>query len=294
MANLAAAYSVAGKHELAIPLLKQVVEKRKATLGPDHPKTLQSMNGLGLAYAEAGQLEVGLPLLEQTLVRMQEKLGADDVDTLVTQINVCRFYVVAGKPDRAVPLLEQALPRLKRRPGPEHPYTLICMRNLVDTYEAAGLREKQVELSREYLAVHRKIYPRGDVRIGGVLAKLGLVLLHQGRFTEAEPLLRECLEIRQGKMPDDWLTFNARSMLGAALLGQRKHAEAEALLVQGYEGMKQREAQIPVNSRSRLGEALERVIEFYEASQRPAEAAKWRGLRQGVTSATSPSTRRAN
>ena len=37
-------------------------------------------------------------------------------------------------------------------------------------------------------------------------------------------------------MPDDWPTFNARSMLGGSLLGQKKDAEAEPLLLSRMKG----------------------------------------------------------
>jgi len=39
-------------------------------------------------------------------------------------------------------------------------------------------------------------------------------------------------------------------MLGEALLLQKKYTEAEPLLLQGYEGMKLREAMIPPRARS--------------------------------------------
>ena len=38
---------------------------------------------------------------------------------------------------------------------------------------------------------------------------------------EAEPLLRECLDVRQKKLPDDWLTFNTQSLLGGSLFAQK-------------------------------------------------------------------------
>src|SRR5438046_9890167 len=56
---------------------------------------------------------------------------------------------------------------------------------------------------------------------------------------EAEASARECLVIREKKSPDDWQTFNAKSILGGSLLGQKKYAEAQPLLISGYEGMKQ-------------------------------------------------------
>ena len=46
-------------------------------------------------------------------------------------------------------------------------------------------------------------------------------------------------------MPDDWSRFNTMSQLGGALLGQGRYAEAEPLVIEGYEGMKARAAKIP-------------------------------------------------
>jgi hypothetical protein len=76
-------------------------------------------------------------------------------------------------------------------------------------------------------------------------------------------------------------TFESQSQLGRSLAGQRKNAEAEAHLVQGYEEMKKtaqgsgnRHARsVPVQ---RLSDALERLVQLYDAWGKPAEAAKWR------------------
>ena len=67
---------------------------------------------------------------------------------------------------------------------------------------------------------------------------------NQGKLIEAEPL-RECLEIREAAMADSWLRFNTMSLLGGALLGQGRYAEAEPLVVAGYEGMESRGTTIP-------------------------------------------------
>jgi hypothetical protein len=70
--------------------------------------------------------------------------------------------------------------------------------------------------------------------------------------------------------------INSQSLLGEALLEQQKYAEAEPLLIAGYEGMKQREATIPPQAKSQLPMALERLVRLYEAWGKPDEAAKWR------------------
>jgi tetratricopeptide (TPR) repeat protein len=105
------------------------------------------------------------------------------------------------------------------------------------------------------------------------LAELANSLLQQAKFVEAEPVARECLALRERELPDGWRTFNARSMLGGALLGQKRFAEAEPLLVSGYEGMKQRHASLPPGS-TRPREALQRLVELYEKTDRPERAAE--------------------
>jgi len=68
-------------------------------------------------------------------------------------------------------------------------------------------------------------------------------------------------------------------MLGGALLGQKKYADAEPLLLRGYEGLKQWEKSIPPQAANRLPEALERLIELYTATNKPDEAKKWQAER---------------
>ncbi len=111
-------------------------------------------------------------------------------------------------------------------------------------------------------------------RDAGALAENVLALLQAVKFAEAESPARECLRLREKLMPDDWRTCNAQSMLGGSLLGQKKYAEAAPLLLSGYEGMIQREEQIPANVRQRrLKEALQRLAEFYQATGQTEKAA---------------------
>jgi hypothetical protein len=97
------------------------------------------------------------------------------------------------------------------------------------------------------------------------MASLCLAMLRQEKWAEAEPILRECLAIREKVMPDEWPRFNTMSQLGVSLLGQKKYAEAEPLIVSGYEGLKARESKIPPPGKPRLPEAALAVVKLYEA-----------------------------
>ena len=67
-----------------------------------------------------------------------------------------------------------------------------------------------------------------------------------------------------------------KDMLGGSLLGQQKYAEAEPLLLAGYEGLQQREQTIPPRGKVRLTEAIERLVQLYEATSEDDKAAEWR------------------
>ena len=150
------------------------------------------------------------------------------------------------------------------------------MNNLAAAYEATGQPAKAGPLFVESAAAMRDQYGPGSLELAGELAWLGRNHLLQQKYTEAEVILRECLSIREKTQPDEWRTFNAKSMLGGALLGQKKYAEAEPLMLAGYEGMKQRETKIPPEGKVRLTEALERLVQLDEALEKKDEAAKWR------------------
>jgi serine/threonine protein kinase len=275
MNNLAYAYRAAGQLDKALPLFEQALAKRKAKLGPDHPDTLTSMNNLANAYQDAGQLNKALPLFEQTLAKRKAKLGPDHPDTLTSMNNLAYAYRFAGQLGKALPIFEQALGRSKAKLGPNHPNTLIFMENLAQAYLAANHTAKAVPFFREFLAAKRKILGPDNPRYAGEIAVVALNLLkHDAK--ESETLLRECLAIRVKKQPDAWTTFNAQAMLGASLLGQKQYADAEPLLLKGYEGMKAREKTIPPQGQPRLTEALERLVELYERWERPEQAARWR------------------
>jgi hypothetical protein len=159
---------------------------------------------------------------------------------------------------------------------------------LLDGYGKAGKTAEAARLVTELLADARKQLPKDSPELANVLAPIGLYLLQTHAFTEAEALLRECLAIRQKTQPDAWTRFDSMSTLGGALLGQKKYTEAEPLLLKGYQGMKQREKTIPPQRMPRISEALDRLIEFSTATNKPEQAKKWRAERANYPQANKP------
>lgn len=271
--------------EEALPLLERNLEKRKMELGPEHQETLVSMNNLAWSYYTTRNYDRSGSLFEQLLSIQENKLGRQHVDTQTTVANLGRSYKDALRIEDAIPLLEEAYKSSRELGG-----SILVQESLADAYLKANKRDEYLLLAQESLSRTRVNFAAGSEELATRLVKIAEMYLQFSNFREAVDLLREAVKIRDAKTPDAWNTFHARSVLGGGLLGlarapenaeskSRLLAEAEPLLVSGYEGMKSRETSIPFQSRTRIPDSLERLIELNNALDKHTEAEKYRKLR---------------
>ncbi len=216
-----------------------------------------------------------IPLFEELLPMRKRKLGDEHPNTLLTVANLGVNYRDADRLAEAIPLLEQAY-----RDGRKHKHASLAWvgSELVYAYVQAGKTDEATTLIQDELASAPGApgLKPDSPELAGVLATTGKQLLDLKSYSDAEPLLRECLAVREKLAPDAWTTFNAQSLLGAALVGQGQHAAAEPLLLSGYEGLEKTEPTIPPAAKHNLRDALERLVQLYAAWDKPAEAANWR------------------
>ncbi len=124
---------------------------------------------------------------------------------------------------------------------------------------------------------------------GGYFMNEGTVCLSEflpdvGRADEAECLLRARLENGLRLLsPRSTELARSKSLLGAVLERKGRFAEAEPLLLEGYEGLRDQLA--PAHGDSRL--ALERIITLYSAWGRPQDVAEYRAYQSGPGAAVS-------
>jgi len=233
-----------------------------------------SMNDLAACYWSVLRLDKSIPLFEDLLKRYEGKLGRQHPDTLRVVANLGVNWKDVGRLEQALPLLEEAYGASKT-----YPMLRWVGGELLDAYIQAGRRAQSLALSRELLADARRILPPNSPEIARELAQIGFALLTMKEFADAERLLRESFNIREKTEFDQWTTFNTQSLLGGALLGQHKYADAEPLLLAGYAGMKKRENEIPPRGVVRLAQAADRSIELYAQTNKPDELKKWQAER---------------
>ena len=279
MRNLASAYAATGKLDVALPLFEEALVKQKDKLGADHPHTLQAMNRLAKGYRDMGKLELAQPLFEDTLARQKTILGTNHPDTITTASGLGLTYRDRGKVDLAIPLLEEVLAKRRAQFGTDHPRTLLSASQLAQTYEAAGKLDLSLSLFEQTLAKQMQKPGPDHPDTLDTMNGLARTYLSLKQADKAEPVLRRSLRGREKNSPDDWRTFETRSILGAALLAQQKFAEAEPMLISGHAGLKSRETKIPPHAKVRLTQAVDRIVSLYEATGKGDQASKWREQR---------------
>jgi hypothetical protein len=181
-----------------------------------------------------------------------------------------------GEAAQAVKQYERALALREAMQGASQPDTSACRNQLAVAYRIAGRAAEGARLFDRDLK---------SPAHAAALAVQGSMLLLQKKPYEAELKLRECLTMRQKIQPDDWTTFDTKSLLGEALLEQKKLADAEPLLVSGYEGMKQRADTIPSQDKPHVTKALDRLISLYESWGKEDQALRWRQEREATGAA---------
>jgi tetratricopeptide (TPR) repeat protein len=260
-----------------------------AKLGPDHSDTLQSKHNVAMLYWAQAKFGEAEPLLRDVLALQVATLGPDHPDTLLSRINLGTVHKDQRQYDQAEPLYREALAVARKKLGLAHNTTQLAARHLINCYESWGRPAQAQPLLRELADFHKVQTGVDSLPYAGQLAMLGLNLLEQQKGYDAEAVLRPCFSIRQEKEPDAWSTFNAQSMLGAALLQQGKHSEAEPLLLAGWEGMQRRAARIPLEVRQlRLTEALERLVQLYAATGQKDKGDEWQKKLEETKAAAKP------
>ena len=270
-------FTIGSKHDLAMlyqrqtrlaeaeELLREVMATRSTELGLKHPQTLLAISNLAACCAAEGNLADAARLMKQALQGYSDTHGESDPGTLFVMSNLGELYRKQGNLAEAERLLVKAGAGLRKTQDVEHPDTLTTMSNLAQLYVTKGEGEKAEPLLEQVLERRRKVLSRDHPDTLAAMDALGAFRCNSLKdYAQAEAVLRDCLGIREDRSPEDWQRFNTQSLLGGCLVGQKKFAEAESLLLQGYQGMKAREKTIPPLDKVRLREALERIVHLYE------------------------------
>jgi tetratricopeptide (TPR) repeat protein len=128
------------------------------------------------------------------------------------------------------------------------------------------------ESRKAFDALHKSLGPENSVTLSAQVT-LGLSLSRFGRAAEGEPYLRDALAVREKQAPKgDHVIAHTSSMLGECLTAQKRFAEAEPLLLNGYNDLKMKLG----DHNRRTIDARQRLAKLYEDWNKPEQAAQFR------------------
>jgi tetratricopeptide (TPR) repeat protein len=240
--------------------------------------------------ADLGHYSEAEAALRDVLAIIRESWGERNQSVLSLQLNLVTVLWNSGKHAEAERLLSVTLKTAEDACGRGHPVVAECLYQQGYMLKEAGDLTAAKAKVREAIRILRRskahfLSPGSRrARIADYLAVLGIVLLGQHEYEDAENYLRECLEIRTEQLPEHWTRFHAMNLLGVALARLGKLEEAEPLLLEGYAKMNP-----PASNTARKLEALERIVVFYEAWGKLEQAAEWRAKLAATTGPASES-----
>jgi non-specific serine/threonine protein kinase/serine/threonine-protein kinase len=271
--NLALVFQAQGQFQKAEALFRQSLESCRRTLGPEHFATLRTMNNLSGVLQDQGKLAEAESLQRQLLECSRHALSPEHPYSLAIASNLASLFVTLNKLAEAEMLLRECCETYRRTLGPEHRNTLRATNNLAVVLYRQGKLAESETLFREALQGRRKLLPEGHPDIANSLDGLGGLLFKRGKAAEAEPLLRECLAIRRRTLTKGHQEIaGTEGWLGSCLTTLGRYAEAEALLLNCFQTLTTAQGV----SKKRRQEALDRIIQLYEAWGKPDKAAQWR------------------
>ena len=167
------------------------------------------------------------------------------------------------------PAVHAAAVNIARRIGDSPGRLYSAARRIVDDDERSPAdleqAQKAMEVWREHVTQLRAGTPGDNGRLVDAAVELieyGMALLKNDQAKDAEPVLRECLAIREDVLKQgDWRIANARSNLGESLVKQARLTEAEPLLIDSANSLMENDKA----RYDRTNEAIQRVVDLYEA-----------------------------
>jgi serine/threonine protein kinase len=286
--NLALLYHRLGKLDQAETLYKETLDIQTAKLGANHPDALRSKHNLAGLFRAQGKYDRAEPLFKEVLAGRMAQLGPNHSDTLNTKNDLAGLYRRQKKFDLAEPLQQEALAGWTALLGAEHLLTLIAKNNLAQLYLDQKQYDRAEPLYREAVEVARRKYGLGQRNTQDFIHGLADCYEKMGQPARAEPLLRELADFWKQQAPDSAQYANQLARLGLNLLRQQRYADAEPLLLQGYEGLKQRQAKMSTDEQVRLREALESLVQLYDAWEKKDQADEWRKKLEEAKAAKPP------
>ncbi len=272
LGRLAATQAQEGDPRDAIATAAEVVAARRRTRGENDAEYSAALSNLGNMYADIGDYAAAEPLLRESLAIDRRVLGDDSEDITFTLNNLATVLVDEEKYEDAIPLHQESLALRRRLFGEPSAQVAIALGNYTLALDGAGRYAEAEATADSALAMAITVFGPRHLRTATNRVRLAQVFLHTGRAAQAEPLLREAVDVFTTLGPRHWRTGDARAWLGETLLALGRNRDGINELEAGWEILTETTGSGTPRARAIAAVAAA----YYEAADEPALAERWR------------------
>jgi serine/threonine-protein kinase len=254
--------------------LREALTYSSAFTGKERVFVAMLYNDLSNETGYRGDAKESERYLRASLDEYRKLPAGTFVEMATTLSNLGAMLIAQKKYAEAEPLVREGLALRQKVLGDSHTGTASALFRLSDLLywqgkygEAEKAAHDSIDVFKRALAV-----PEDSTLFTNPLVEMGSILDTEGRFREAETYLRQALEIRTRLLPQgNLLIGRAEAVLGECLTLQKRHAEAEPLLLDSYRIY---ESKTTADDARRI-DAGQRLNTLYRSWGRPQEAEKF-------------------
>ncbi len=222
-----------GRFEEARHHFARAHEVLDETFGPDHEETLMALWWqTQLVARHGGSMVDQVRNLERIAAGLQVRLGHRARRTLAAEVGLANALFAAGRHGEGESRFRAAITALIDEFGPDDRLTLFTQRSLGGDLGSLSRHEEAHKLLDNVWQRSQRTMSKDDLALRNSAVTFGRCLNQQGRFDEAEFVLREAIELGHLQPTPDLsqTDIRASNFLAHSLIGLERIEEAEQVL----------------------------------------------------------------
>ena len=264
------------KPEFAVAIHADAHRHYKRYFTMNHNETAVSAGDLAHALGVVGRQDGREQLYREAMDGTKAALGADHEYTRLCANNLVALYRTAGKNAEATAVLTTLYEWVATKNGPSNEVASQRAWQAIDLCKQLGRHADAVPVARKLVDALSAVTGADDWKRADARMALGECLLASGQTREAAVVLAQSLAT--GRLTHAGTTALAvnQTWLAEALIGEKKYAEAELLLLEAYPKLR---ADPTTRMATPADRAAERLVQLYTLTNKPDESKKWQAER---------------
>lgn len=259
-------YQDSYQYAKAEPLMKRRVLLAEKLMDAKSPQLAAVLEAQGDLHQNLGRYDEAEAVYRRVLSMREAAHGAGSVEAAAMLDSMAGLYLAADRYDKAIEFRRRALAIYEALNDAEAAATL---RRLGAVMLAAGDYAEAESLLRRSLTMMETQHGRDSVLLAGPLNTLGVVYGKTLQYDNAAVALERAIKLAGPATPANALSIAVYQMnLAIALVGEKKYAEAEALLRESQAS----KARLLGEDHAELSFGLQALGLLYKSQQRYAEA----------------------